>query len=1362
MSRKRAAWIVLGSAATVVVLALIAAVVVVRSAWFHSKVRERLVAIVESATGGRVEIGGFRFDWRRLRVEVTDFTVHGSEPPDKPPLLHAASIEVGLKIVSVLERDVDIEHLDVGSPSVYLIISPDGRTNVPEPKVPRKNKSVVESILDLRVSRFSIQKGVFAVESRGKTPFDARGRNLGVTFLYDFSGPRYRGHVRVQPLDVKWNGLESLPLGLTASLAIERNRLAVTSAKLVTGDSHIEISGTVEDLASPHGAFQYDARVSVPDAGRVLRVRSLERGAVEVGGKVDWAGGSNYSISGKWRAHDLEFRDSDVRLLGFRADGAMSARPEGVDLSGLRIWGAVRSVAATTPVEGRIAIVSVRGRRLEARGIGLEALGGAFEGEAQLGSFENFSVSGEIRDIAARSAVALYSSERLPWDGRVAGSVQVEGSLHRRNGLRAVVNLAISPAGAGPPVHGSVSATYDAGTGLLDLGHSTITLPSSRADVSGVIGRELKLHLETRDLNDFLPALGESAAELPAGLRMGALLFNGTVTGKLADPKVAGHLSAMDVSYDGRTFNSVEASVSVGSTALRVQNATATRGRLRVQGEASVGLRAWKAPPESPVAATATLRNAALADLAELLNAKDLPASGTLNTNARITGTVGNPLIQADVDVVHGTVREEPFDRLTARVNYSSRTIEVAAGELSAGPVQLRGSAAFEHAAASFDTGRLRFQVDSNTMPLEDIRAFAKSHPGVKGTVQLTAGGDIELVPPGKQGLERFRIRELHGDLAARGLRLSGQSVGDAHLEARSQGPVLETRLEAGFAGSNIQGSGQWRLEGDYPGSAVITFSRLDFAQLRDWLAPAQAADRFAGFAEGQLRVEGPALKPELLKAELRLPKVEIGPSPAAGIAAAPLTLHNEGAIVVTAANSVVTLESARLVSRATDLSVSGKILLQQKNALDLRVNGRVDLAVVQDFNRDFTASGTVSADAAVRGTLVAPQVAGRMEFQKATFNLADFPNAIANANGVVTFAGDRATIQTFTGETGGGTIRLTGFGAYEGGQPVFRLHARAEQVRVRYPEGVSTVADASLNLTGTLDSSMLSGNVTILRTAFNPESDFSSLIAKSAEPVRTPSSPTGFLGGLNFDVQIDTSPDIQFQSTLTQDVQMEANLRLRGNVSNPALLGRINMTQGRVFFFGTKYNLSQGTIAFYNPVKVEPILNLDLDTRARGIDITITVSGPLTKLSLTPRSDPPLQFSEIVALLATGRAPTSDPTLLARQSSTPQSWQQMGASALLGQAIAAPVAGRLQRFFGVSNLRIDPTLPSAINTSQARLTLEQQVTPDVTFTYITDVTSSNPQVVRVEWAFSKQWSVVALREENGLFGMDFFYRRRF
>jgi translocation and assembly module TamB len=198
------------------------------------------------------------------------------------------------------------------------------------------------------------------------------------------------------------------------------------------------------------------------------------------------------------------------------------------------------------------------------------------------------------------------------------------------------------------------------------------------------------------------------------------------------------------------------------------------------------------------------------------------------------------------------------------------------------------------------------------------------------------------------------------------------------------------------------------------------------------------------------------------------------------------------------------------------------------------------------------------------------------------------------------------------------------------------------------------------------------------------------------------------------------------------------------------------------VVFYGTKYTINQGSIAFYNALKVEPVLDIDLETKARGIDITLTVTGPLNKLNLTPRSDPPLQFNEIVALLATGRTPTSDPTLLTRQATAPQSWQQMGASALLGQAIASPVAGRLQRFFGVSKLRIDPTLPGVENNPQARLTLEQQVTQDLTFTYITNVTNSNPQVVRIEWAFSRDWSVVAIREENGVFGMDFFYKKRF
>jgi translocation and assembly module TamB len=159
---------------------------------------------------------------------------------------------------------------------------------------------------------------------------------------------------------------------------------------------------------------------------------------------------------------------------------------------------------------------------------------------------------------------------------------------------------------------------------------------------------------------------------------------------------------------------------------------------------------------------------------------------------------------------------------------------------------------------------------------------------------------------------------------------------------------------------------------------------------------------------------------------------------------------------------------------------------------------------------------------------------------------------------------------------------------------------------------------------------------------------------------------------------------------------------------------------------------------------------------------VILTVSGPITKLNLTPRSDPPLEFSQVVALLATGSAPSSDPTLAARQTNSNQSFTQLGASALIGQVVANPVSSRLQRFFGVSRLKIDPQLTGVENNPQARLTLEQQVTKNLTFTYITNLSSSNQQIVRVEWALDRQFSVIAVRDENGLFGIDFLYKKSF
>jgi translocation and assembly module TamB len=97
-----------------------------------------------------------------------------------------------------------------------------------------------------------------------------------------------------------------------------------------------------------------------------------------------------------------------------------------------------------------------------------------------------------------------------------------------------------------------------------------------------------------------------------------------------------------------------------------------------------------------------------------------------------------------------------------------------------------------------------------------------------------------------------------------------------------------------------------------------------------------------------------------------------------------------------------------------------------------------------------------------------------------------------------------------------------------------------------------------------------------------------------------------------------------------------------------------------------------------------------------------------------------------------------------------------------LGQAASQQVSNRLQRFFGATRVKIDPTLTGVDNLPQARLTFEQQVSKDVTLTYITNLNRTAEQVVRMQWDVSREWSAIAVRDQNGLFGIDFQFRKRF
>jgi translocation and assembly module TamB len=499
------------------------------------------------------------------------------------------------------------------------------------------------------------------------------------------------------------------------------------------------------------------------------------------------------------------------------------------------------------------------------------------------------------------------------------------------------------------------------------------------------------------------------------------------------------------------------------------------------------------------------------------------------------------------------------------------------------------------------------------------------------------------------------------------------------------------------------------------------------------------------------------------LSAELRLPSLQLSGRPElqarAGAKAQDLVIASTEPLLIDINSKEVNIKAAHFTARDTQLSLGGRLRFDDPSSSDLHADGSINLAILQLLNKDLLASGHARVSAAFRGTLTKPELDGRMELDHASLFLPDLPNGVDNANGVIVFDRNRATIQSLTAETGGGKVQISGFVGF-GSVLVYRLQATADQVRYRSPQGISITADAQLSLVGTSENSVVAGSVTVVRANLTPLTDVGGLLAESAGPSATVTEENQYFRGMHFDIAVESAQSLEVRTSLAHDVQASIDLHLRGTLAHPSLLGSLTVNQGEIEFFGSRYSIDRGEALFSNPLKIEPTIDLNLETRVRGIIVNLTLSGSLQKLNLSYRSDPPLESGQIVALLAVGRDPT---TLgLTNPNATQGNPFSGSAGSLLAGALTAPLTNRLDKLFGGTRIKIDPQATDLTTIPQARLIFEQPISKDVTLTYITNLSRTDQQVVRVQWDFNPKWSAVASREENSLFGIVFQYRKRF
>jgi translocation and assembly module TamB len=224
----------------------------------------------------------------------------------------------------------------------------------------------------------------------------------------------------------------------------------------------------------------------------------------------------------------------------------------------------------------------------------------------------------------------------------ISGSVQAHGDIKTpgTKGIQAGAHLAITPGRRSTPVSGRLNADYNGASDTVSVGDSYIALPNSRLDLSGSLDHRLNLKLVSTNLNDFQPVLKQP---LPVKLNNGSVSFTGAVTGKLAAPQITGHLQAVNFILEDRPFDRLAADLSASANSVRIDNGSLSHAATQLEFSGSAGLHKWSPENYEPLNVNATIRNADVADLLAIAGQKDVPASGTLNANAQITGTIGNP-----------------------------------------------------------------------------------------------------------------------------------------------------------------------------------------------------------------------------------------------------------------------------------------------------------------------------------------------------------------------------------------------------------------------------------------------------------------------------------------------------------------------------------------------------------------------------------------------------------------------------------------------------------------------------------------------------------------------------------------------
>ncbi len=1286
----------------VLLVVIVGGVLLLNSSAFHRYLIATIQQNAGEATGARVELQDLTIHIKTLTADAYGLVIHGTEAPGEKPLLQVQHARVGVKIISIFHRKVNLSELIVENPIVSLVVNKEGRSNLPEPPQPQQ-KSSSTNVFDLAVGHVLLTNGQIYLKHR-KIPVDANLTDLRTEISFSQLAKKYSGTLAYQNGVIHYEQLKPLPHRLEAKFEATPSELNLKPLLLTLGGSRFTLQATVRDYNNtPVANGRYDFVLHTQDFAGLSSANAA--GDVALSGSLNYKDVPNQpvlrnvSLSGDLSCNGLAVSSPQaavkIQKIAGRyqlANGNFKADAVALDLLNGRLTadGTMEHVDATPRSRFHLAVA----------GISLQGL----KSSLRNGSNQSVPVTGTIDATADAS-----------WTGSMANlransSIVMQGSVVAAN----------KSASQTFPLSANVRVNYDGPKNLIMVPASSVQLPATSFTAHGEVGDHSNLVINASSTNLHQLMLLASSLQTskenspttnsatPPNIQ-GTATLNAVVQGTLQNPRIIAQASANKLKVNRSEWNSLQVGITASPSAVSIQNASlisARQGQLTFSGNAR--LRNWSYQPSDPIAAMLQIRQMAVAELQQIANL-DYPVEGELVGDVQLRGSELDPQGQGKLQLNKAKISGESLQTFSAQFQAASGTVH---SSLNVGSA--KADVSFTPKTKAYDLKLTTSKIDLS----KSHTVQAKNLP-LKGSVSISANGAGTLDNP-----------KLTASVQMDQLQLRDTTVQQVKADLNVADHLAKLALNSGIGQATVRGNATVHLTPGYYTEASFDTSKFPLDPLLAMYMPSRPSG-LRGETELHVSVKGPAADKTKLEAHLIVPSFQAN--------CQSLELASTGPIRVDYKDALLVLQPGGFKGTDTSLQFQGRVPLNENNKMNVSAHGSIDLRLIQMFSPDLRTGGTVALDLSAGGTVKNPGMQGQVRLQNASFATEAAPLGVENLNATMQLTDTGVQITNAAGQLGGGQITAGGSIVYRP-QLQMNLAVSAKSVRLRYPEGMRTMFNSDLTLTGNQQASLLQGRVLIDALSFTQDFDMSTFMSQFTG---TSSPPTGQSFADNLKLQIAVQSTSQLTAGTSQlSIEGQGNLQIIGTASDPVVIGRTELTSGDIFFMKRQYHLERGIITFANPNQTEPVVNMQITTTINQYNLSLTIRGPIEKLETSYVSDPPLPPVDIINLIARGQT---------TQEGAPTSF---GANTVLAEGLGQ-VGSQVSKMTGVAGLQIDPLVGGDNANPSARIGLQKRVTKNFIFTFSTDVTQPQNEVVQGEYQLNKRWSVSLVRNERGGFAVD-------